>query len=470
MAVQPPPAPVATQQALPPGAPPKSGCSGRGCGCGCLVALLLVLLLGGGGGYYFLVVRAQAGVPAPAALVIFSPAVDVGDHDSNYRAGVAGQQLNAGNSVRSDQHGHAAIQFPDGSYVRLSPGTTVTVTAAQLKQDGTLQSAGVVQKVGRTFSNVQHLVGGASFQVGGHSVSASVRGTQFEVLVRADHSNLIKVFDGTVTVSGATTATIHAGQQIEADANGKLSNPRPIQPEVRDPFALSTQCTQAALAGNNAGTVQTASGDNLTTGQTAESDYNSPGGDLSLAFCYPGSLMSVMVTDANGRAHFKQGPPPIVLKIANGPPGLYRAIVRALNLPSGGEPYSISFATDAGCAAGNVDSGTVVRQTLSNAEIAQALQRSGATGVTLQVLGTSATSARIHYHSNLGGVPLAWTVVFYAATPNLGAVISQVAVQGINVTTEVVSRLTSAAARPSPRSPPTSSSTGSTPATARAGT
>jgi len=88
-----------------------------------------------------------------------------------------------------------------------------------------------------------------------------------------------------------------------------------------------------------------------------------------------------------------------------------------------------------------VDTGTVVRQTLSNSQIAKALADSGTTGVTLQVQGTSPTSARIFYYSNIGGMPIQWTIVFYAATPNLGAVITQVTVRGVNVTTSIVSRV-----------------------------
>jgi hypothetical protein len=157
-----------------------------------------------------------------------------------------------------------------------------------------------VQKVGRTFTNVQHLVSGASFQVGGHSVSAAVRGTQFEVLVRPDNTNLIKVFDGTVKVSGKTTATLTAGQQIDADANGTLSGQGPIRPEAQDPYALEAQCARAVSTGTNAGTVQTSTGDSLATGQTETVEYSSPGGILSIALCYPGSLMSVTVIDPSG--------------------------------------------------------------------------------------------------------------------------------------------------------------------------
>ena len=58
--------------------------------------------------------------------------------------------------------------------------------------------------------------------------------------------------------------------------------------------------------------------------------------------------------------------------------------------------------------------------------------------------GTSSSSARIYYYSNLGGTELSWTIDFYAATPNLGWVITQFTIKGINVTTAVVDRITSA--------------------------
>ena len=439
MAIQPPPAPTIPQQDAPPAAPPKGGCFGRGCGCGCggcLLVVVLVLLLVGGSGYYFFVVQAQAAVSAPAALAVINQPVEV---DGN--PGIAGEALNPNNTVHTGAGGRAAIQFPDGSYVRLSPDTSVTLTAAQLQKNGTLQSASVSQKIGRTFSSVEHLATGASFQVGGHSVSAQVRGTKFEVLVRKDNTNLIKVFDGTVTVTGRSTVRLTAGQQIDADANGRLSNQRAIQPDPQDPYPLTVQCSAAAGSGNNSGTIQSAGGESLTNGQTAESDYNSPGGNLTLAFCYPGSLMKVTVTDPAGRVISRQGAPPLIIKIANGPAGVYKAIVTALNVPAAGEAYSLAFATDSACAAGNVDTGTVVRQTLSNSQIANALAESGSTGITLQVQGTSPTSARIFYYSNFGGLPFSWTIAFYAATPNLGAVITQVTVRGINVTTQVISRL-----------------------------
>jgi hypothetical protein len=444
MAVQPPPptlppTPPAPQAAIPPPTQPRSGC-GRGCGFGCggcLLALVLVALLFAGGGYWFFVVQASAAVNAPATLIVFTQPVTVDEHP-----GIPGQALNPGNTVRTQTGGRAGIQFPDGSYMRMSSDTTVTVTSVQLQKNGNLQSVNLLQKLGRTFVNVQHLVSGATFQVGGHSVSAQVRGTQFEVLVRPNGTNLIKVFEGVITVTGKTTVRLSAVQEIDADADGNLSAPRPIRSDPKDPYPLATQCAQAVSPATTAGTTQTSTGDNIATGQTAEVGYDSPGGSVSVALCYPGSLMTLTVIDPNGGEHTsRQNTRPVQLKL-DGPAGHYRVIVRAVDAP-GGESFAVSLATNVACEAASIDSGTVVRQTLSNSQITKLLAHSGATGVTIQVAGTSPTSARLIYYSNIGGMPISWTVDFYAATPSLGAVITEVTVRGINVTTQLVSNLTS---------------------------
>ena len=439
MAVEPPsapPSPVLQQRAAVP-AKPSGGRSCFGCGCGgCLVIVILVVLLIGGGGWWFFVVQASAAVTAPASLVVINQPVTVEGHP-----GTPGELLNAGNTVATGEAGHGAIDFPDGSYLRMAPNTTVQVTNIQLQRNGNLQAIEVQQKVGRTFANVAHLANGASFKVDGHAVSAAVRGTQFEILVRPDHTNRIWVFVGVVTVSGKTTATLTAGQEIDADANGNFTNRRANQFDPTDPFPLAAQCSAATSGGNTAGTMDAADGPTLTGGQSAENDYYSPGGNLTIALCYPGSLMSVTVTDPSGATTTRQGSPPIKFTIPNGPPGVYKAVVRAVSVPSGGEAYSVAFATDAPCSPGSVDTGGVVRETLSNSQISTALAESGSSGVTLYVQGASATSARLVYYSDLNGAQVSWTIDFYAATPDLGAVITQVTVHGINVTTQVISNL-----------------------------
>jgi hypothetical protein len=112
----------------------------------------------------------------------------------------------------------------------------------------------------------------------------------------------------------------------------------------------------------------------------------------------------------------------------------------------GGEPFAVSYATNVACAPGNVDDGTVVRQTLSTDQLQASMAQSGVSGITIKIVGTSTNSARLYYYSNIGGTEISWTIDFYAATPNLGAVVTQITVRGINITTQVVSRLTSAGA------------------------
>jgi hypothetical protein len=438
MAIQPPSAaPPAAQTSTTPAAPKRTGCFGRSCGCsclGCIGAMVLASLLVLGSGYFFLVVQAQAAVTAPATLIVFNQPVTV-----NGGAGTPGEALKAGDVVATKAKGHAEIQFPDGSYVRMSPSTTVQVTSVQLQRNGTLQSTEVLQKAGRTLVNVQHLAGGASFKVHGHSVTAQVRGTEFEVLVRQDSTNLLKVFEGTVSVAGKTTTAVKAGQEVDADATGKLSPARTIRPDPQDPYQLVADCRRAVAQGSNPGTIQITTGE-ITTGQTIDVEYNSPGGITKTALCYPGSYMQLRVLSPNGTAYwFPNGDSPIRHQ-HQGLAGRWTAQVIAVDV-SPAEPWVIAFAADAACVTapeGGGGTGTFVRQTVSTSQLSQGLRDSG---ITLRVEGTSSNSARLYYYSNIGGTEVSWTILFYAATPNLGAVITQVTVRGVNVTTQVLNYL-----------------------------
>ena len=443
MAVQAPP--PATPQAAAPAPPKKSGCAGCSLGClGCLGVVVIVVLLMVGGGYFFFVAQAQGGVASPASLLVATNPVEVGHNDGGYQPAKSGQSLDAGTSVRTGDTGRATIQFPDGSLTRLAPNTTVTIQAAQLNSAGSLKSASLTEKIGRTFSVIQKLAGGASFSVAGHSVSAQVRGTQFEVVVNSDFSNLFKVFEGTVVVSGQTTITLNAGQQVAADPNGRLGASGPIQTDRQDPYALERQCTAAVSPGATAGTIQTTVGGPISTGQTAEVDYSSGGGTVSFALCWPGSFMYPVVTSPDGHVYSTRGASGAPLHI-DGPAGLWRAVVHAVDA-SPAEPFAVSFATNNVCGGGTLDDGTIVRQVLSNAQLSRNLDQSGSSGITVQVQGTSPNSARVYYSFSGSGVSFSWTIDFYAATPDLGFVFTQVIVNGFNITTQLVSRLSQAGA------------------------
>ena len=245
MAIQSPPGSVVPMAAGPPTAPRKSGCFGRGCGCGCggcLLALVLVALLVFGGGYFFFVAQASAAVTAPASL----------DRCSTTRSWWTATRR-GGSGAEPQRHGPRQVSpatrrssCPDGSFVRLlrhygDPQAVSSSADERQPAVGELIQEGGPDLYQRRAPGLRRELRG-----NGHSVSAQVRGTQFEVLVRPDGTNLIKVFvrhghgDGQHDSSSST-----AGQQIDADANGRLSGQPAIQPfDVPDPYPLAAQCKQ----------------------------------------------------------------------------------------------------------------------------------------------------------------------------------------------------------------------------------
>src|SRR6202165_6093050 len=111
----------------------SAGCLGRDCdvGCGaCLVACLLSALHVIGGGYWFFVVQASAPIPAPATLVLINQPVKV-----NGNPGTPGQSLVANDDVATEASGHAAIDFPDGSLIRMAPNTDVKISGVLLQKN-----------------------------------------------------------------------------------------------------------------------------------------------------------------------------------------------------------------------------------------------------------------------------------------------------------------------------------------------
>ena len=88
--------------------------------------------------------------------------------------------------------------------------------------------------------------------------------------------------------------------------------------------------------GNQKGTLQTSpSPAPLAQGSTASTAaYDSPGGDMTVALSYPGSLMKLEILNAQSQVVATgQGPPPIVLRVPAAPAGqTWRIILFALAL------------------------------------------------------------------------------------------------------------------------------------------
>src|SRR5436305_15197030 len=165
-----------------PAAPPKK--RGRG-GLRLIVALVIVVVIVGGL-LLGLSIAASAATNVGATLTVFVPNVSVARAGAAYGPAISGTVVEPGDSVKSDAKGRGEIKFPDGTLMRMASSTEIGLTNSHFAKNGSLHDISILEKVGRTLSEVQHLAGGATFQVVGNSTTASVRGTKFEILVNED--------------------------------------------------------------------------------------------------------------------------------------------------------------------------------------------------------------------------------------------------------------------------------------------
>jgi len=448
---QPPPPPAQPSGPATPPAPVKKrrGCFGCGCG-GCLLAILLVIVLVAAAIFFFAILPASAGSDTPTTLSVFVPNTQVSSNQNGtYAGGTTGQVLNPGTWVKTDQAGRGAINFPDGSITRLAANTQVGITQATLDSHGALHHANLQQESGRTLSTVENLVGGGQFGVKGHGIDAEVRGTEFEIFVRPDGTILVKLFVGKLQLGARrNSVSLTAGQQSIVDNTGNAGAPAPIAPEPGDPFLLSNGPTGSetlAGSGNVKGTMQTTpSTGALAQGGTATTAvYNSPGGDMTIALSYPGSLMKLeVVGPLNQTMATAQGPPPVVVKIPNAPPGAYVGKITGVTLDAP-EPWSVSFATNPPCKTTQSTDYALtgpVRIAVADSDINSAFAGSGLPDAGVSISPT-AGGAVISGHLSYTGTSLAGTAVVYAATPNLGITLVAASVNGIPVTSQVAAQL-----------------------------
>jgi FecR-like protein len=455
----PPPAPA--QPGYNPAAPPapvkkRRGCFGCGCG-GCLLAILLIVVLVAAAIFFFAILPASAGSDTPTTLSVFIPnALVSSSQNGTYNGGTTGQMLAPGSWIKTDQAGRGAINFPDGSITRLAAGTQVGITQATLDSHGGLHHADLQQESGRTLSTVQSLVGGGQFGVKGHGIDAEVRGTEFEIFVRPDGTILVKLFVGKLQLGARqNSVNLIAGQQTVVDNNGRASAPAAIVPEPGDPFLLSngpTGSETVAGNGNQKGTLQTSpSAAPLAQGGTATTAvYNSPGGDMTIALSYPGSLMRLEVLNSQNQVvAASQGPPPVVVRVPAARPGAYVGRITGISLATP-EPWSVSFATNPPCRTTQAsDFGDLgqVRVAIADSDLNNAFAGSGLGDAGISISPT-AGGAIISGHFSYAGTGLSGTAVAYAAPPYLGLTLVEATIYGIPVTTQVANQMARLGGRP----------------------
>jgi hypothetical protein len=378
--------------------------------------MLVILVVIVGGGFYWLNSSAQAAVNANATLTVFQPNVSVAHNGGAFVTGGTGSIVQPGDGVKTDAKGRGAIQLPDGTLTRLASDTEITLAAAHFSKAGDLHDVSITEKIGRTLTNVQHLVSGATFKVAGQAAVASVRGTKFEVFIKADGTMLVKLFDGQLdfdSKDGKNHVHLVAGQQATADPLGNIGNPGPIQPDPNDPFGPELQASDAISAGTTPGTEQDYVGAPIHNGETQVYTYSFAGGGLvKAALGYQGSAMSVAVEAPDNQKYTGSGASPIVVVVINAPAGIYKITVAGVSgLGTAGEEPFLAVAALEQCTTSNIRQNGAVREGYTSQDLAGAINVSGLSNLNLMIIGSSLAGAIVTGTGTYNGVGWTGTIV-----------------------------------------------------------
>ena len=345
-----------------------------------LIALFLVIVLIAAG-IVWLNIAAQAQVNAAAALTVYQPAASIARNGgSTFTAATTGTVVQAKDTVQTDAKGRAAITLPDGTITRLASDSTITLDSAHFTKNGNLNDVSLTQQVGRTFTNVQHLVSGATFEVHGKSATASVRGTKFEVYTKSDGTMIVKLFDGELTVTSSKDhKTFKSPRQVTVSPDGTISDPGPIVPDPNDPFGPALEASNAVQVGTTPGTEQDFIGAPLHNAEQQTYTYSYAGGSaVKASLGYPGSAMKLT---------------------NNAPPGIYTIYVDGVSgLGATGEEPFIAIASVEECKSSEVIQFGAVHHGYTARDLVTAVQQSG------QASGISNLSLTISENTIAGAI------------------------------------------------------------------
>ncbi len=356
------------------------------------LGLLIVLIVGG---VVWLNIAAQAQVSASAALTVYQPSASTSHNGTDFTPASTGTVIQPGDSVKTDTRGRASITLPDGTITRLASDTQIKLDSAHFTKNGSMHDVSLTQQVGRTFTNVQHLVSGATFDVHGKSATASVRGTKFEIYIKTDGTMIVKLFEGTlILTSSKGRITLHANQQVTVAPDGTIGQPGPIVPDPQDPFGPALDASNAVEADTTPGTEQDFVGAPLHNGERQTYTYSYAGGNLLKASLgYPGSAMKLTVKGPDGQQYFGTGKSPIVVVIHNAPPGIYTIYVDGISgLGTNGEEPFIAVASVEDCKSADIQQFGAIHRGYTAQDLVTAVQQSGSSGVSNLSLTISANT------------------------------------------------------------------------------
>jgi len=388
-----------------------------------LLIVLGILVLLVAGGVVWLNVAAQAAVNVSGTLTVYQPVASLAHSGGAAAEAKTGAAVQAGDQVSTDAKGLAAITLPDGTVTRLATSTNITLDSAHFTKNGNQHDVSFTQQIGRTFTNVQHLVTGATFDVHGKSATASVRGTKFEVYITAAGVMTVKVWVGTVDLHNDKGHTlIGPGQQATVNPGGAPGPAGPIQPDPNDPFGPAVDAANAVEVGTTPGTEQDFSGAPIHNGESQVYTYSYAGGSgIKASLGYPGSLMSITMKSPAGDPQSKTDKSPVTVQFANAPAGIYTITVTGVkDIPAAGESPFVAVASNEDCksAIPGTNQNGAVHRGYTAADLVAAVEGSGGvsglSNLSITLASDSISGAIISATGTYNGVSWSGSVVLVA--------------------------------------------------------
>ena len=408
------------------------------------LVVLGILVLVVAGVVVWLNMAAQAQIDASGSLTVYQPTASIAHGSAAGVAAASGAAVRAGDTVSTDAKGLAGIALPDGTLTRLATNTSITLDGAHFSKNGSMHDVSLTQQVGRTFTNVQHLVTGASFDVHGHAATASVRGTKFEVLIDAAGNMTVKVFKGTVILHNANgSVTIHEGQQATANANGTLGPAIPIVPDPNDPFGPAVDASNAVSGDTTPGTEQDYIGAPLHDGEQQTYTYSYAGGStVEASLGYPGSAMKLTLKSPDGDTRTATGKLPF-LRRDGAPAGIYTVVVTGVSgLGTNGEAPFVAVASVELCVSADTEQNGAIHRGYTAQDLINAVQQSGQvsglSNLKLSFGGDSVSGVILSASGTYNGVSWSGNVVLIARDGQLDIMPTSGTMFGMNVPAQQV--------------------------------
>lgn len=177
---------------------------------------------------------------ASTTLHLLSGAALVGPTSDQLTPAVDGQIVGPGHEIRTLGDGYALLTFVDGSTLTIDPDTHLRVEEVSLRPLST--SIRVAQSLGRTWSSVNQLASPASrYEVRTPAITATVRGTAFEVVVTPEGRTLVRTGDGAVSVANDLgEVLVPAGTETTTAPAEPPQAPAPVPPSTSRSVEIGT--------------------------------------------------------------------------------------------------------------------------------------------------------------------------------------------------------------------------------------